>query len=37
MTTVIPLRVVAGYPRICAGDHLDENTDIRCRIVAGFP
>jgi hypothetical protein len=30
---VIPLRVADGYHRICASYHLDENTDIPCRIV----
>jgi hypothetical protein len=30
---VIPLRVADGYHRICASYHLDENTDIPCRMV----
>src|SRR5258708_35103546 len=29
----VPLTVADGYHRICASHHLDENTDIPCRIV----
>jgi hypothetical protein len=29
----IPLLVADGYHRICASYHLDENTDIPCRLV----
>ena len=29
----IPLVVADGYHRICAGYHLDEDTDIPCRMV----
>jgi hypothetical protein len=29
----IPLRVADGYHRVCASYHLDENTDIPCRLV----
>jgi hypothetical protein len=29
----IPLQVADGYHRVCASYHLDENTDIPCRMV----
>jgi hypothetical protein len=29
----LPLIVADGYHRICASYHLDENTDIPCRIA----
>ncbi len=32
----VPLVVADGYHRICASYHLDENTDIPCRIVDSF-
>jgi hypothetical protein len=28
-----PLQIADGYHRVCASYHLDENTDIPCRIV----
>jgi hypothetical protein len=31
----IPLQVADGYHRVCASYHLDENTDIPCRLAAG--
>jgi hypothetical protein len=30
----IALQIADGYHRVCASYHLDENTDIPCRIVA---
>ncbi|HVB05591.1 MAG TPA: hypothetical protein VNF07_05005 [Acidimicrobiales bacterium] len=33
----LPLTVADGYHRICASYHLDENADIPCRIVDGWP
>jgi len=29
----LPLTIADGYHRVCASYHLDENTDIPCRIV----
>jgi len=29
----IPLQIADGYHRVCASYHLDEDTDIPCRIV----
>lgn len=29
----VPLQIADGYHRICASYHLDEDTDIPCRIV----
>ena len=29
-----PLQIADGYHRVCASHHLDEDTDIPCRIVA---
>jgi hypothetical protein len=31
----IPMNVADGYHRVCASYHLDENTDIPCRLVNG--
>ncbi len=31
----IALRVADGYHRVCASYHIDENTDIPCRLVDG--
>jgi hypothetical protein len=31
-----PLQIADGYHRVCASHHLDEDTDIPCRIVALF-
>ena len=31
----IPMTVADGYHRVCASYHLDENTDIPCRLVDG--
>jgi len=31
----VPLTVADGYHRICASYHIDENSDIPCRIVDG--
>jgi hypothetical protein len=31
----IPMNVADGYHRVCASYHLDENTDIPCRLVDG--
>ncbi len=28
-----PLQIADGYHRVCASYHIDENTDIPCRIV----
>ncbi|MGH3767783.1 MAG: hypothetical protein ACRDS0_05420 [Pseudonocardiaceae bacterium] len=33
LRTGVPLHIADGYHRICASYHLDENTDIPCRIV----
>lgn len=33
----IPLWVVDGYHRICASYHLDEKTEVPCRIVGDRP
>ena len=30
-----PLLIADGYHRICASYHLDENAEIRCRLVDG--
>ena len=32
----LPLQIADGYHRVCASYHLDEDTDIPCRIV-GLP
>jgi hypothetical protein len=32
----IPLQIADGYHRVCASYHLDEDTDIPCRVV-GIP
>lgn len=29
----VPLHIADGYHRVCASYHVDENTDIPCRIV----
>jgi hypothetical protein len=31
----IPMNVADGHHRVCASYHLDENTDIPCRLVDG--
>jgi hypothetical protein len=31
-----PLQIADGYHRVCASQHLDEDTDIPCRIVGLF-
>jgi hypothetical protein len=31
--TGVPLRIADGYHRVCASYHLDENTDIPCRVT----
>jgi hypothetical protein len=31
-----PLQIADGYHRVCASRHLDEDTDIPCRIVGLF-
>jgi len=36
LTRGIPLQIADGYHRVCASYHLDEDTDIPCRIV-GIP
>ena len=28
-----PLQIADGYHRVCASEHLDEDTDIPCRVV----
>jgi hypothetical protein len=33
ITRGIPLQIADGYHRVCASYHLDEDTDIPCRIV----
>jgi len=33
LTHSIPLQIADGYHRVCASYHLDENTDIPCRIT----
>lgn len=35
-TRALPLQIADGYHRVCASYHLDEDTDIPCRIV-GIP
>jgi hypothetical protein len=30
----LPLQIADGYHRVCASYHLDEDTDIPCRLVA---
>ncbi len=37
LLTGVAAQIADGYHRICAGYHLDENTDIPCRIVAARP
>jgi hypothetical protein len=34
MVKGIPAQIADGYHRICASYHVDENTEIPCRIVA---
>ena len=34
LVTGIPAQIADGYHRICASYHVDENTEIPCRIVA---
>lgn len=29
----VPLTIADGYHRVCASYHLDENEDVRCRLV----
>jgi hypothetical protein len=29
----VPLQIADGYHRVCASYHLDENTDIPCRLA----
>jgi len=33
LTTGVPAEIADGYHRVCASYHVDENTDIPCRIV----
>jgi len=33
----LPLQIADGYHRVCASYHLDEDTDIPCRIVGPVP
>jgi hypothetical protein len=33
LTRGFPLQIADGYHRVCASYHLDENTDIPCRIA----
>jgi hypothetical protein len=33
----LPLQIADGYHRVCASYHLDEDTDIPCRIVGSVP
>jgi hypothetical protein len=33
LTTGVPAQIADGYHRICASYHVDENTEIPCRIV----
>ena len=33
----IALQIADGYHRVCASYHLDENTDIPCRIITDHP
>jgi hypothetical protein len=33
LTHAHPLQIADGYHRVCASYHLDENTDIPCRIT----
>jgi hypothetical protein len=37
LASVRPLQIADGYHRVCASYHLDENTDIPCRIVGFDP
>jgi hypothetical protein len=34
LTQGVPAQIADGYHRICASYHVDENTEIPCRIVA---
>ncbi len=34
LTHAVPLQIADGYHRVCASYHLDENTDIPCRLAA---
>jgi hypothetical protein len=33
LTKAVPLQIADGYHRVCASYHLDENTDIPCRLA----
>jgi hypothetical protein len=33
LTRAVPLQIADGYHRVCASYHLDENTDIPCRLA----
>ncbi len=33
LVTGVPMQIADGYHRVCASYHLDEDTDIPCRIV----
>mgnify|MGYP001097097390 FL=1 len=33
----VPAQIADGYHRVCASYHLDENTDIPCRIANPAP
>ncbi|MDT7577009.1 MAG: hypothetical protein QOH17_3342 [Pseudonocardiales bacterium] len=37
LLTGVAAQIADGYHRICASYHLDENTDIPCRLVAPRP
>jgi hypothetical protein len=37
LLTGVAAQIADGYHRVCASYHLDENTDIPCRIVAPQP
>jgi hypothetical protein len=32
-----PLQIADGYHRVCASYHVDENTDIPCRVATTAP
>lgn len=34
LTAGVPLTIADGYHRVCASYHLDENTEIPCRVVS---
>lgn len=37
LTSGVPLQIADGYHRVCASYHVDENTDIPCKLAGADP